>query len=233
MASLLREAQIKFTLQAPEASSPTLQAAIRNLTLSESAARQREMVQATGEADKQAADLLKQAEVDKRLKEADAKAQKITQDADAYAASKKREIDQMLADAKIVQAKSDVAKKEKEVEAKNVLLRRKAAEPQVKAKLGPFLTPGHWTPGGMTYDAKPHSYSMLANQGALDPSIEGMQKLMDIAYDPADRERPRWRFGGSVRYWRNKPSAVETVQEAQRLLIELGEVMVELKLLEP
>ena len=233
MAALIRESQVKFSEQPPDGASPTLQAAIRNLTLSESAARQRELVKATSEADRQAADLVKQAEVDKRILEAESKAKKIIQDAEEAAAKRKLESEQLLAQAKVEQAKGEVIKKDTEREAEKVKQRKKAQEPQVKAKLGPFLTPGHWTPGGMTYDAKPHSYSMLAGHGALDPSIEGMQKLMDIAYDPADRERPRWRFGGSVRYWRNKPSAVESVKEAQQLLIELGEVMVELKMLEP
>lgn len=233
MAALVRESQIKFSDQPPDGASPTLQAAIRNLTLSESAAVQRDLVKATSEADRQAADLVKQAEVDKRILEAEAKAKKIIQDAEEAAAKQKLEMEQMLAQAKVEQAKGEVVKKDTLREAEKVKQRKKAQDPQVRAKLGPFLTPGHWTPGGMTYEAKPHSYSMLSGQGALDPSIEGMQKLMDIAYDPADRERPRWRFGGSVRYWRNKPSAVESVKEAQQLLIELGEVMVELKMLEP
>ena len=233
MASLIREAQIKFSPQPPDATSATLQAAIRNLTLSESAARQREVVKATSEADQQAATLVTTAEVDKTLTEAKLKAERIVKDAEEKAAQQRREMELKQAQAKVTDAKTQAAKQQTEDEAVKVKLRERLADPTLKGKLAPFLTPGHWTPAGMTYEKKPHSYNMLVRRGALEQTIDGMQSLMDIAYDPADKERPRWRFGGSIRYWRNKPSAVEEVKAAQTLLIELGEVMVEAKMLEP
>jgi hypothetical protein len=64
----------------------------------------------------------------------------------------------------------------------------------------------------------------------LDPSLAGLRKLAEIATNAKDKVRPRWKLG---MYWPQKPQELEKVKEAQQLLIELGPVMVELKLLEP
>ena len=86
----------------------------------------------------------------------------------------------------------------------------------------------------MSVDKLPHSYTQLTSIGALDPTIDGMQKLVNIAHTRTDIVRPRWKFKSNLPTgWRKNPDDIEQVKEAQKLLIELGPVLVEMGLLSP
>ena len=85
----------------------------------------------------------------------------------------------------------------------------------------------------MAIDKKPHSYTRLKSFGSLDPTLAGLGKLVDMACTGRDSARPRWKLKGGPNLWRRYPEEVEKVKEAQHLLIELGPVLVGMKLLEP
>jgi hypothetical protein len=231
--SLVREAKIKVASSPVDAGTPTLETAIRNLTLSESAQRQRTMVEVTTKATDVATINLANAEADRILQGAKLKVDKMIKEGEEGIAKQKREIEDMLAQAKIAQAKGEVAKQEKEEEARKVKLRAKATEPAVKALLAPFITAGRWRPKGDTYDPKPHSLTVLKSWGALDQTIIGLQKLIDIACSLRDKERPRWGFGGDHKTYRLSPEQMKQATDAQKLLIELGPVLGELGVLDP
>lgn len=66
--------------------------------------------------------------------------------------------------------------------------------------------------------------------GAFAPTMDGLKGFVDIAINQNDEERPRWRLNG--KFWSTKPEQMEMVKETQKLLIELGPTLVEMKLLE-
>ncbi len=81
-------------------------------------------------------------------------------------------------------------------------------------------------------EKKPLSYTELQGFGALEPNFDGFQKLVSIGID-RDNDRPRWENikGPSAFSWRRSPEKVQFVQDAQKILIDLGPVLVEMKLL--
>jgi hypothetical protein len=66
----------------------------------------------------------------------------------------------------------------------------------------------------------------------LDPSLPGLRKLAELGCTLQGKVRPRWKLKGGARGFTLYPAEVEKVKEAQQLLIELGPVLVEMKLLE-
>lgn len=115
-------------------------------------------------------------------------------------------------------------------DARKLELRKRAADPTLQAKLAPFLTPGLWQLNGYSLEEVPFSFTALQACGALTPSGQGLQALLDIATSPRDRVRPRW--DNSVRVnWKGRPERQGQIVEAQQLLTELGTAFVELGLL--
>ena len=107
-----------------------------------------------------------------------------------------------------------------------------AQSPEVKELLKPFTTPGyHRWRAGDTMDRQPVSLKALQAIGALDPSTQGLNKLLDIGLDKGDKERPRFGYAGA--WSKLNPGQKEELKAIQNHLIELGEVMVELKMLAP
>lgn len=233
MTSLIRESQIKVAAAPLSASSPTLETAIRQLNQAEAALRQQTIVKQSSQATTQAVDTIAQANAERILAEARIQASNILAQANEAQAKQNREELKRQAENKVEDSKARVEASQKEDEARRVVLRKKAADPEVQGQLAPFLTPGYWRPGAvgnMSYDKKPHSLSQLQGSGALDESQAGLRKLADIACSPRDQLRPRWKL---PQYWLKNPQQMEKVKSAQRLLIELGPVLVELKMLEP
>lgn len=107
-----------------------------------------------------------------------------------------------------------------------------AQSSDVKEALKPFTTPGyHRWRASDTMDRQPVSLKALQATGALDPSTQGLNKLLDIGLDKGDKERPRFGYPGS---WNKmNPSQKEELKKIQGYLIDLGEVMVELGMLAP
>ena len=214
LVSLEREAKVKVSL-APIANPPTLEDAMRQLAAAEATARGQIILQKTSDAKAQAASLEAQGEVAKILaqgntKKTDAEIEALklaTQnqvkktDADIEAA---RMVEQGLrkktdADIEALKhASQDQAKKtEADIEAQKVLddakkklLREKASQPEIQAKLAPFITPGYAQVNTLGADLKPLSYTDLQNCGALRTNITGLTKLLVLAWRSADRVRP-------------------------------------------
>lgn len=102
----------------------------------------------------------------------------------------------------------------------------------VRELLKPFTTPGyHRWRAGDTMDKQPVSLKSLQALGALDPSTQGLNKLLDIGVDKGDKERPRFGYPGG---WNKlNPGQKEELKAIQNHLIDLGEAMVELGMLAP
>lgn len=115
-------------------------------------------------------------------------------------------------------------------DARMLELKRKASDPKLQARLAPFLAPGLWQINSYSLEKAPFSFTALQACGALTPSGQGLQKLLDLATSGHDRVRPRW--DNSVRVnWKGRPERQGQIVEAQQLLTELGPAFVELGLL--
>ena len=226
MAALVSESKIKVTSATLTAESPTLESAILKLANSQISGEQQTMVDATTKARQEAA--IRQAEIEaQRIK------QNMLDQSNSMFQAMQDKINQQRRLDEINQASNQVADAKAKEAAQKVLLLQKAAQPEVKTKLAPFVTPGYWSPRGTYVEKKPLSYTILLNEGALDPSPPGLGKLAGIAMAVDDKVRPRWHLLGGRLGWFKVPSSLEQVKEAQKMLIELGPVLVETKDLEP
>ena len=230
LTSLIQESQIKVTDTPLTTNSPTLAVAIQELNQAEAAFRQRAILEKTSLATTQAVDTVAQATALRILTEARIQASNILAQANEAKAMQEREELKRQADSKIEDSKARVKASQKEDEARRIEQRKRAADPDVQVKLAPFITPGYWRPKSVSYDKKAHSLTQLQSFGALDDTIAGLRKLADIACNPRDQARPRWKL---PQYWVKNPQEMEKVKAAQQLLVELGPVLVELKMLEP
>lgn len=234
LTGLVRESLVKIAETPLSATSPTLETAIKQLSEAEATFRQQAILTKSSQATTQAVDTIAEANAQRIITEARIQASNILAQANEAKAQQDREQMKRQADNKVEDSKARVEVSQKEDEARRVELRKKAATPEVQGQLAPFLTPGYWlpsgTPGGVSYDKKPHSLSKLQSAGALDESLTGLRKLADIACNTRDQVRPRWKL---PQYWPKNPQQLEKVKAAQKLLIELGPVLVELKMLEP
>jgi hypothetical protein len=158
------------------------------------------------------------AESDRKFQDAMAENDRLNKKAEA-----KRQADDTAAE---IEANKIVADSEKQ------RLVARCQDPQVQARLKPFLAQGYYQPGvkAGTFDKHPVSLGLIRRLGGLEATVKGLQTLVVIATDVNDRERPRW-----PKEWRSwntlAPKQREEIKAAQRDLIELGEVMVELKML--
>ena len=229
LGSLIQEASIKVANKPVTANSPTLEATMNQMAQAETAFRQQAILQATSQANTQAVATVAVAESKGIVEKANLEASNIL--AQVNEAKAKQQRDDLLrqADQKVEDTKAKVQAQQSMDEAQKIELRKKASKPEIQAKLAPFITPGYWLPKSKSYDKKPHSFTELQSAGALDPSVPGLRKLAQLALNPADRVRPRWKL---PTYWINNPDAMEKVKEAQQLLIELGPVLVDMGLLE-
>lgn len=235
VASLTSEGAVKSGGAALPSSAPTLAVAISQLAQGETATRTRAIVEKTAVAVTEATVTLAEAEAKKIRDKAKAEADEILRAAREEAAATKRATAIEEAKSKIEDSKAEVKVKRAENEAERVLLRERATDPSLRAKLAPFITPGYQIlPKGMSVEKVPHSYTQLTASGALDQTMDGLQKLVNIAHTRTDIVRPRWKFKfNSPAGWKKTPDDIEQVKEAQQLLIELGPVLVEMGMLAP
>jgi hypothetical protein len=113
------------------------------------------------------------------------------------------------------------------------LKKEKAQDSQVQALLKPFTTLGYvQADNSLTTEKRPHSLAKLQAAGALDPSEFGLDMLRRIASNEADTERPRWDMS-RVSLINLSSGQAKKLRESQQTLIELGDALVELKLLDP
>jgi cell division septum initiation protein DivIVA len=116
-------------------------------------------------------------------------------------------------------------------EARKIELRKKASDPSVRAKIAPFLGPGLWQLRGYSAEPQPLSLTALQSCGAFDPSQSGLQTIIDIATNSRNQDRGRWKMFSEASHWVGRPERQAKIVEAQRLLIELGPIYVEMGLL--
>lgn len=230
LAALSQEGQVKFPESSVTTNTPTLQNAIDQLNQEESAFRQRLILERTSQATAQAVETEAQAEAKRIQMEAKLKEAQILIPAHEAAEKHVRAEVVRKAEGEVEDSKAKVEAMQKQDEARMIELRKRASDPEVRNKLAPFITPGYWQLNYFSYDRKPHSLRHLQGYGALDPTLEGLRKLGQIAHDARDKLRPRWKLPA---YWPKKPVPMEKVKETQQLLIELGPALVEMKLLEP
>ena len=229
--NLIQESKIRFTKATLSADSPTLDAAISRLTESELSTQQQVAVARLDDARPSAAEAVAKAEAKRILAEPKAKAEKIVSEAADIAAQQKREAAIRAANTKVEEAKVQVATRNTKDEARKVELRRKADDPEIRARLAPFITPGYWQLHSMGMEKKPLSFTALQSTGALESTPKGGQTMAKILSFGGDKIRPRWNINSA--YWISKPENIERIKEARQLLSELGPVLVEMKLLEP
>ena len=231
LAALVADSQVKFTRATLTADSPTLAVAIARFGEQQAAAQLRQ-----GEA------VLSSARTDATVEIATAQAQQIVADAKRQAAeilqqsqeaqaAKERDLAEREAKLKLAASQTKVVVQNTVDAARNVELKKKASDPALQAKLAPFITPGYWWVTKPSIDKKPLSFSELQNYGALAETPEGLDQLVFVGTNLRDKARPRWKL--NRQYYRNHSNELEMVKEVQKLLIELGPVLVEMKLLEP
>ncbi|MCX6927446.1 MAG: hypothetical protein NT154_30210, partial [Verrucomicrobia bacterium] len=229
--ALVRDAKVKNPAATVPPDSLTLEAAIANLKQDEAAERQRGRVRRTDEANKVGNATVAEAEGQRIIEEARLKAAKILSDAKKSKEDFERQQALDNAQGLVVAATNQVAINQAQLDARNTVLRQKASDPKIQAKLAPFITPGIWQiKGPGTTDFKPLSFTQLQTAGSLEPS--GLQKLVNIARNHYDKVRPRWNFL-SLNIERSRPDEVKSAREVQDLLNELGPVLVEMGHLQP
>ncbi len=231
LSTLVQESKIKYTEAKLTAGSPPLEEAIQAKVTAAAAAAQQTLVAQTTEAQKQAAQTLAEAEAKRIVEDANQKAAQMVAEAEEKKAALEREIALQQAEQKKADAQTQVAVETVQDEARKIELRKKAADPQVQAKLAPFLTPGYWQLNEITLDKKPLSFTKLKNTGALEPTTKGGSTLARIVSTSTDKVRPRWKINPLL--YTRYPDAIERIKEAQQLLTELGPVLVEMGKLEP
>ncbi len=101
-----------------------------------------------------------------------------------------------------------------------------AQRPEVCDLLKPFVSGGYWQPGiGVGKDKTPMSLAALQATGALEDTVKGLDKLMDIGKDGRN-DRPHWGYP----IWRKcSEQQREEIKKAQAYLRDFGVELVELK----
>jgi len=153
------------------------------------------------------------------------------------------------AEVRVTEAAAASKQSEKELEAERIAqeteknrLREKAKTRAVASALAPLVGKGYWQPGRALpkgVDAAGVSLSAIKAAGGLDPSPRGMRELYHIGANPKNDRPGGWSaedrlVGKPLEAWlKNKPAARDTARKAQDLLIELGDILVEVGLLSP
>ena len=233
LAALITEARVKVTSGAPPVGS--LDEAIRQLSEGEALLRQQAMATALAAAQKKADTTVTSALESRIRTEAEVKAALLAQK-DAEAKAKlEREVMERQAKERLADTQSKLGVSGTDNDARKLVLKRKAEDPRVQAKLSYFTTPGYLTAKGKnSFEKLPISYTELKSIGALEPTIAGLQQMVLVAYVGKDKDRPRWRFQHmDAASWKRVSTEMEQVKEVQALLIELGPVLVEMGRLAP
>lgn len=231
MAALVEESKIKVTAAPLAPAAPSLSAALDQQAQAEAALRQRLILERTTPAKTEAAVTVGDAEAKQILEKARLEATNLLMQAAAAAAEQQRQLDLQKASNKLETTKTSVATKQIDDEARKLEAREKASRPEIKTKLASFITPGYWqVTGPPSFDMKPLSFNQINAYGALAQSKDGLLKLYHITVDKDDKVRPRSKL---KQHWYDRPEDHEKMKEIQALLIELGPVLVELKMLEP
>lgn len=225
-AALTREAKVRSV--AP--GSVSLNDAVTALTADKIGREEEERTQKREAAKAAGAKAVAEAEATKIVQEARLKADAILSEANRKAEEAKRDLSLRDAESKAETAKTDALVRDKERETTKIVLREKASDPAVRAKLTPFTTPGYLQIDALTSEKKPHSFSQMLAFGALEPNGAGLERLVEIGATKRDRVRPRWQFK-RPNSWKVEPQELEGVKETQKLLVELGPVLVEMGLL--
>ena len=250
LSGLVQESKIKLPASPLTAASPTLEAAILQLNQAETASAQKIILNATSVAKTNAAEEIAKAEAARILEEANLKATKMfieasntLAEANARFEEQKRKEAERVSQEKINQTKARIAKIEADNNAQKLLddsdekarkdvLRKKLEDPHLRVLLAPFTAPGYHQYERTSYEKQPFSYTELQSCGALNKSSSGRSRLVDLATSYEYRERPRWKLPGGSN-WGAFADAIDQVTEAQKALIELGPIMVEMKMLAP
>lgn len=111
-----------------------------------------------------------------------------------------------------------------------------AKSTEVQTAIRFFITKGFYQPGDAsdytkTTEARPISYSKLAAYGALEPSEEGLARLLFIVTNFPDDRRTRWKMDRYIGVL--SPDETEKLSKTQDYLRRLGDALVELRLLDP
>lgn len=143
----------------------------------------------------------------------------------------------------VVDAQSDATLKRGKADAEKIRLQQKCDNPDVKKLLEPFLASGIWQPGDKpgrpwTHERGPISLSALKKLGALEPTERGLTQLYIVGNGSyinwpnqvhPDKERPKWGFPRVTSQLSQDDWA--ELRKSQGLLNELGQTMVEQKML--
>jgi hypothetical protein len=251
LAGLVQESKIKLAASPLTPGSPTLEAAILRLNQAETALGQKVILDATSVAKTNAAAEIANAESQRILDDARLKTSQMFIEASnamnqvkAAQEELKRQEEALKNKATIADAETQAAKAKAEAEARrireaaandvhNAELKKKAQDPEIQGLLTPFTTPGYQQIKTRSYEKQAFSYSQLQSSGALSPTDYGLGVLAQLAMSDVYKERPRWKLRGGPLGWKRFPESVEQVSKAQKALLELGPVMVELKMLTP
>lgn len=157
-------------------------------------------------------------EAEKRHNDAMVELERLRRDSEAA-----REVAEKRADI-IRQQQRDVAAREEQI--------AKVNSPEVKELLSSFFASGSWQPGKrrLSYEPGPISYKQLMVVGALKPDSVGLNHLLDVV-NARLNDRPRW--GKARKLASLSADGRARLVKAQKLLIELGPLMVEEGLLAP
>ena len=139
------------------------------------------------------------------------------------------------AKAEVSRTKIDLEADALKTQAAKERLRAKLKTPEVLQDLAIFTAKGYCQPGqgGTGVFEKtdvfgPVSFTRLKTGGYLDPSADGLKKLLRLGAEPTlSNDRPKWKFNA----FRLDQSNEEYLKRVQGLLIELGPLMVEDRLL--
>jgi len=176
-------------------------------------------------------------------KERNLELQQLAEKHDSEMRAKRAQFD---AELKAAEAQALAAKQVTEASASKTTDATRRAELLVKAQsaetqelLSPFLSKGFWQPRGfpkarLPAEKSPMSLSAIKGNNTMPTTMEGAVQLAMMACH-ADNDRPHWggpaggyNYPGKIFDWLKKnPGELEKVTKAQKLLAELGDLMVE------
>ena len=129
-------------------------------------------------------------------------------------------------------AEAEALRKRREAEL--AVKKEQAQDSKVQELLRPFTAAGYWQPDeSQTADKRPYSLQRLRNSGALEGTEEGLEKLRKLVAWPGDTDRPRWSSMNTTTIRDLSAGDRDKLRKAQQALVEYGEALVELQLLDP
>jgi hypothetical protein len=108
-------------------------------------------------------------------------------------------------------------------ESSSPMFLRVSTDPKIRGQLMAFTTPGNMRlPGMFRAEKAPISLSQLRSFGALEPTIAGLERLVEVASTRQDAVRPRWKFKTKQGIWQRKANEVAQARSVQQLFTDLG-----------